>query len=101
MFTYHAEKGWFNYAGTKYYGWEEDGHDIKGIGLRRELLRDREQIHVEVDGITYLLNCQEAIDFVIKYKSYYQTRHGTQAVTLGIISKSLLTKVEKKTCKSN
>lgn len=88
METIEIKKGWYWSAGGKY-GWK-DQYDPKGVGLSRDILINNEEIRVKVNDEYYLVNCQEAREFVRQWKSDITMPGGTR---IGIVSKSLLTKL--------
>ena len=69
------------------YGWASDGFIKEGIGINKDALFGTTELIAEVEGERYVVNCQEAIDFVRKYHSRKVMKGGT---VLGIISRSLM-----------
>ncbi len=88
MKSLKINKGWYYGAGSpRIYNWTKDGFDQAGVGIKTSLLN--EDLHVTVDGVTYLLNGKMAREFVNKYGSV-ENRKGT---SLGVISKSLFVEI--------
>ena len=88
MQTLKIQKGWYRSAGHKY-GWTLAGFEPEGVGINRQAL-DAEKLIVVVNDVEYEVDCQEAIDFVKKYKSHYTTDGGTK---IGVISRSIMKKL--------
>lgn len=78
---------WYHSAGTQY-GWLKDGYDRRGVGIEAGLFKGRDEIEVVVDKVEYLLKTIPAVEFIKKYKSY----HNAKGTSIGVVSKSLLTK---------
>lgn len=77
--------GWFRSAGVVY-AWRHM-YDVLGVGIDLELLRGNDKIQVEVNGVKYILNCREALDFISRYNS---VKTIVMNKRIGIVSKSLL-----------
>lgn len=90
------EKGWYWSAGDRW-GWTQDGYERAGVGIAKPLLLLSDTLQIEVHGKLYTLDCTSAVDFIRKYKSFYdvkpdpRTGEGTR---LGVVSKSLLVQCE-------
>ena len=84
-------KGWFRSAGYKY-GWMEDGLDIRGVGINKKCILRGTKFLVEVDGIEYVVDSDEVIPVIKKYKSFMPMRGGTR---LCVIPKDFLKPNEK------
>ena len=78
--------GWFRAAGNVY-KWTPM-HHIFGVGINLDILNRNSKIQIVVNDSLYDLDCSEALKFIDNYKSIKKVRRG---VTLGVISKSLLT----------
>ncbi len=90
METIVIEKGWFWSAGKKW-NWIDDGFAKCGVGIHKSTLQNYSELIVEVEGKKYHLNCQEAKEFINKYKSAMTMPHGS---VIGVISRDLLERVE-------
>lgn len=83
-------KSWFHSAGKQYF-WADSGYDVRGIGIEAGLLKKYPEIEIVVDKVVYKLDSNKAIEFVSKFKSFYQAK-GT---LIAVVSKSLLKTVRK------
>lgn len=77
---------WWGAGSPKLYDWSKDGFHTYGVGVARDILRRNDVIIIIVENIKYELNCQEAREFINKYKSAKKIK-GTW---IGVVSKSLL-----------
>jgi len=68
----------------------EAGYDWKGVGIELSHFRGEETIIVNVEGIDYTLDCEEALNFAKKHRAVKRM----QTNTLVIVSKSLLKEVQ-------
>lgn len=83
------QKGFYYGAGSKY-GWNLDNYHIHGVGISKDILTSGPEIEVEVAGRNYIVNTEDAINFIKRYRSFYQIR-GT---TIGVISRDLMKEIE-------
>lgn len=79
----------FWYGAGSIFNWTKDGHDIFGISVPRSYFKEKE-IDVKVEGLSYTLNMDKAMEFVKKYGATKMMKFEK----CGIVSRSLL---EKKT----
>jgi len=77
-------KGWYFTVGRRF-GWVDDGYEIHGVGLNRELFKS-EMIVVTVNKKKYAVDTKEARDFIRKYDAH-EVINGAK---VGYISKSLM-----------
>ncbi len=79
----------FYYTAGKRYDWEKDGFSMIGVGIAKPWLVENKAILVNVDGHDYEVNCEEAIEFIRKYKAYEDIKD----IRVGYISRDLMNKV--------
>lgn len=80
----------FYYTAGKRYGWKADGISEVGVGIAKPWLTENKAIIVNVDKQDYHLDCEQALEFIKKYKCY----EDIGGVRVGYVSKDLLKKVE-------
>ena len=90
MKTLKIKKGWFYGAGS-IYGWKDDGYNIWGVGIDRKYFNEPE-VNIEIEGEKYKLDTKKGREFINKYKSHKVMK----SAHVGVVSKDLLEKVEKK-----
>ena len=90
MSVVKIKKGWYRSAGTPAkYGWMNSGYEPEGVGINKVALTSNEKLTVIVHDVEYELDTKEAIEFIRRFKSFYDMPGGTR---IGVISRSLLTK---------
>jgi len=86
----NIEKGfWYGAGSPKLFNWSKDGYHQYGVGIDTSLLVIHDQLKIKVENQNYLLDTKTARDFISRYDSI-KMRKG---VRLGIVSKTLLTKI--------
>lgn len=81
----------FYYTCGKRWGWKADNVSEVGVGIAKPWLKENKAILVNVDGEDYHLDCEQALEFIKKYKCYEDIGE----VRVGYVSKDLLKKIEK------
>lgn len=79
----------FGAGSPKQFNWVKDGFDIKGVGVKKQDVKDHKFLIVTVENETYLLDCEDIKKFVNRYRSIYKAKN----TELAVFSFSLLNNI--------